>query len=160
MTRILLVLVTLAAFGVLLWSSWRYDRRLFAGLAVVFMLVLTALGIQLIDTRNAEWQPLPADEVRLSLEEQHVTESGVRVTGTLENRSNRPVGRVVARVRVAECSSEGPCRVLAEAPLDLRLQVPPRKSYPFTDVIRMTVSKAAEEDRWRVDVKSVYAYRR
>jgi hypothetical protein len=160
MTRILLVLVTLAASGVLLWSSWRFDRRLFAALAVVFAAVLTALVLQLLDTREDEWQPLPADQVRLKLRDQHVTESGVRLTGTLENRGERPVGRVTARIQVADCSGDGPCRVLAEAPMDLRLQVPPRKTYPFTDVIRMTVSKGAEQQRWQAEVKSVYAYRR
>lgn len=160
MTRILLVLVTLAASGVLLWSSWRFDRRLFAALAVVFAAVLAALGLQLRDTRKDEWHPLPADEVRLSLKEQHVTESGVRLTGTLENRGERPVGRVTARIQVAQCTGEGACQIVAEAPMDLRLQVPPRKTYPFTEIIRMRVSKSAESYRWRAQVKSVYAYRR
>ena len=160
MTRILLVLVTLAASGVLLWSSWRFDRRLFAALAVVFAGVLTALVLQLLDTRKDEWHPLPADQVRLNLKEQHVTESGVRLSGTLENQGDQPVGRIQARIQVADCSGDEDCQVLAEAPMDLRLQVPPRKTYPFTDVIRMTVSKAAEDRRWQAEVKSVYGYRR
>jgi hypothetical protein len=160
MTRILLLLVAGLAMGVVLWSSWRVDRRLFAGLALAAGVAMAALMLQLFDSGEDTWEPLPADQIRLTLEDQHVTESGVRLTGTLENRGNRPVGRVMARVQVVECGQEPPCRVLAEAPFDLRLQVPPRKSYPFHHMIRMTVTPEVEKHEWRVQVKSVYGYRR
>lgn len=160
MTRILLVLVAVLAAGVALWSSWRVDRRLFAALAVVAAAVVGGLVYQLFDVREDEWEPLPADQVRLELDGQHVTESGVRLTGTLDNQGNRPVGRVETRVQVADCSGEPPCRVIAEAPFDLRLQVPPRKSYPFQEMVRMRVTSGAEDKEWRVQVKSVYGYRR
>lgn len=160
MTRILLVLAVGLAAGVVLWSSWRVDRRLFAALAVVAAVVMGALLFQLFDVREDEWEPLPADQVRLTLDSQNVTESGVRLTGTLENQGDRPVARVSSRVQVVDCGDEPPCRVLAEAPFDLRLQVPPRKAYPFQEMIRMTVTPEAEQHQWRVQVKSVYGYRR
>lgn len=160
MTRILLLLVAGLAMGVVLWSSWRVDRRLFAGLAVAAGVAMTALVLQLFDMGEDDWQPLPADQIRLTLEDQNVTESGVRLTGTLENRGNRPVGRVMARIQVVDCAEEPPCRVIAEAPFDLRLQVPPRKSYPFSHMTRMTVTPEAEEHEWRLQVQSVYGYRR
>ena len=160
MTRILLLLVAGVAMGVVLWSSWRVDRRLFTGLALAAGVAMAALVLQLFDTGEGDWEPLPANQVRLTLDDQNVTESGVRVSGSLENDGNRPVGRVTARVQVVECGQEPPCRVLAEAPFDLRLQVPPRKSYPFSRMVRMTVTPEAEEREWRVQVKSVYGYRR
>lgn len=160
MTRILLLLVAGLAMGVVLWSSWRVDRRLFAGLAVAAGVAMTALVLQLFDMGENEWEPLPADQIRLTLEDQNVTESGVRLTGTLENRGNRPVGRVTARVQVVDCEQESPCRVIAEAPFDLRMQVPPRKSYPFSHMMRMTVTQEVEKREWRVQVKSVYGYQR
>lgn len=160
MTRILLILVAGLAMGVILWSSWRVDRRLFAGLAAAAGVAMAALLLQLADLGKDEWTPLPADQVRLTLKDENVTESGVRLTGTLENRGNRPVGRVSARIQVVACKQEPPCRVIAESPLDLRLQVPPRTTYPFSHMTRMTVTPDTEEREWRVQVKSVYGYRR
>jgi hypothetical protein len=160
MTRILLILVAGLAMGVVLWSSWRVDRRLFAGLAAAAGVAMAGLVLQLADLGQDEWTPLPADQIRLTLKDQNVTESGVRLTGKLENRGNRPVGRVTARIQVVDCNGEPPCRVIAEAPFDLRLQVPPRQSYPFSHMTRMTVTPDAEQHEWRVQVKSVYGYQR
>lgn len=158
MTRILVVAAAVLAVSVLLWSSWRLDRRLFALVCAVTVITLVG-GFIVFHDGGEDTTALPPDQISLSLDSRHATESGVRLTGTLENRGERPVAQVLIRVRALACADDGDdCSEYASAPLELRMQVPSGKRYPFSSMVRLPPDSADETYRWVLEVESVRGY--
>lgn len=158
MTRILVVAAAVLAVAVLLWSSWRLDRRLFALVCAVTVITVVG-GFIVFHDGGEDTTALPPDQVSLSMDSRHATESGVRLSGSLENRGERPVAEVLVRVRALDCpDGNDDCREYASAPLELRMQVPPGKRYPFNSMVRLPPDSADEAYRWVLEVESVRGY--
>ena len=137
MTRILLVLVILAALVAVLWSSWRLDRRLFAGVLALSAVLLALFVGGFFQSQERTFVAIAAEEVELELLRWRDTESGVRLEGQVRNNSELAVARVSGKAVLRDCPDTDSCRVLARVPLELRMHVPPGTTYPFDTVLRL-----------------------
>src|SRR5690625_4886161 len=98
MWRFILVAGLTAAVLLVLWSTWRLDRRLF-GLVCAGLVVFGILfGIGAWQGSQQALVTLPHEELAFELENTKALETGLRVNGTLYNRSEEAVAVVTLQV--------------------------------------------------------------
>jgi hypothetical protein len=159
MTRILLIIAAIVAASVLLWSSWRLNRRLFALVATCLGVGLAIWVVAILNNQQSDWVSLATETVSLSLNERHATESGVRITGSLTNNGDTAVAMVLGHVRVLDCQPDTDnCREVTSAPLELRMHVPAGTRYPFTTMVRLEQPGEYADERWLLEVDGVRGY--
>ena len=164
--RIVLILAALAAIAVVLWSSWKIDRRLFALVLVVVTLGAVFSGVGIWQTTEREWREIDPADIVLNITDARGMEAGIRLRGTLENRSGGRFSRLAARVTRLDCPDETdgqpsgtpPCSRVDEAELTLREHVRPGAEQPWSSMIRMPASALDEGTDWELEVLKAQGY--
>lgn len=157
MTRILLVLVILAATVAVLWSSWRLDRRLFAGVLALAVILLALFVGGFFQSQERAFVAIAAEEVDLELLRWRNNESGVRLEGQVRNNSDRAMARVSGMAVLRDCPDTESCREVTRVPLELRLHVPPGTTYPFNTVLRLD-RPLPDHPNWVLRVEEARGY--
>lgn len=157
MTRILLVLIVLAALVAVLWSSWRLDRRLFAGVLALSVVLLALFVGGFFQSQERAFVAIAAEKVDLELLRWRDTESGVRLEGQVRNNSDRAMARVSGQALLRDCPDTDNCLELARVPLELRLHVPPGTTYPFDTVLRLD-QPLPDHPNWVLRVEDARGY--
>lgn len=158
MVRALVILVVLASIIVVLWSSWRLDRRLFAGALVLVIVGGTLFGLGIRQSTEQEWRELDTEQLRLVITGARGMEAGIRLHGTLENHSAASLSRVQGRVERLDCRNGNDCRLIGEAPLALREHVPSGGSQRWVAMVRMPASALEEGTDWKVRLEQALGY--
>lgn len=157
MLQILLSLIVLIAALVLLASSWRAEKRLFAATALVVSLTAAAMLTGLVYQALQPVPQLEPERVQVTLEGAHPMETGVRINGRLQNNGDARVAAVRLEVTARTCQVE-PCEALGSDEVEVLLQVPPGGSYPFSTVARITGLRGRDDIDWTVTVLRVTTY--
>lgn len=166
MLRVLLVCAGLTAIAVVLWSSWRLDRRLFAFVLAVVLIGAVLFGIGYWRTADQAMVGIEPDQVRLSVDQVRGMETGIRLSGRVYNQSAWPVALIQGRAVLEECNTaEGEaCQEIGSAAFRVRQHVPVGGSYPYSQVVRLSDSLLADpvtpagHRRWHIQVLSVSGY--
>lgn len=166
MLRVLLVCAGLVAIAVVLWSSWRVDRRLFAFVLAVVVIGALLFGVGYWRTADQAMVVIAPDQVRLSVEQARGMETGIRLSGRVYNQSAWPVALIQGRAVLQECTAPGQdtCREIGSAAFRVRQHVPVGGSYPYSQVVRLSDSLLADpatpdsNRRWHIEVLSVSGY--
>ena len=166
MLRVLLVCAGLTAIAVVLWSSWRVDRRLFAFVLSVVLVGALLFGVGYWRTADQAMVVIMPEQVRLSVEQARGMETGIRLSGRVYNQSAWPVALIKGRAVLEECTAPGQeaCREIGGAAFRVRQHVPVGGSYPYSQVVRLSDTLLADpaapdsSRRWRIDVLSVSGY--
>lgn len=162
MLRIMLVCAGLTAIAVVLWSSWRVDRRLFAFVLSVVIIGGVLFGVGYWRTTGEAMVTVPVDEVDVSVSQARGMETGIRLSGRVINQSPWPLALVQGRAVLEECVAEN-CREIGGAAFRVRQHVPVGGSYPYSQIVRLPDTLLADpegtdERRWRIEVLSVSGY--
>lgn len=157
MLQILLSLIVLVAALILLASSRQSERRLFTATALVVSVTAAAIFAGLVYQMVTPPATLDSAQLRVTLEGAHPTETGVRLNGRLHNDSDQRVAAVRLRIEASDCSQD-PCQALASDTLDVLLQIPPGRSYPFSAVARITGLRGRDNLHWTLSVVRVTTY--
>lgn len=155
--RILLVIMGLLAVAVVLWASWRIDRRLFIFTLIAVLVGGVMFGLGVWHSRDQAMVDVPPEAVRLTLEQSRSMEIGVRLQGRVTNDSAHPLARVEARAVLERCTDEG-CDLLGEDRLTIRQHVPPGASLPWSQMVQLPGGVPDGARDWRLEVKSVSGY--
>jgi hypothetical protein len=157
MAQILLSLIVFTAALVLLINSWRKEKRLFAATALVVLLTSGVITGALIRQVLIPTPLLSPENIVVSLREANPTENGVRLSGTLENLSDQRVASVVLLVVALSCDNDE-CQELDRDQVNILLQLPPGRSYPFNVTARMTGLRGIPGLRWELTPLKVTIY--
>ncbi|WP_111656598.1 hypothetical protein [Isoalcanivorax indicus] len=155
--RILLVLVGLVAIAVVLWASWRIDRRLFIFTLIAVLIGALMFGLGVWHSRDQAMVQVSPDDVTLTLEQSRSMEIGVRLQGRVNNGSPHPLARVEARALLERCVDDV-CETLGEDRLTLRQHVPPGASLPWSQMVQPPPGTVDGPHDWRLEIKSVSGY--
>ena len=156
--RLLLVLTVIIAVPVLLWGSWQWGRRPFYLVLSLVLAGLLVLGIGVWHGGRDDQVRLPPDGIVVTLKGSLASESGVRLTGNLANRSEMNVAAVTLLARALSCPETGSnCTVIYQQPIDLQMYVPAGKDYPFAVVSRHP-DEDTPVDRWELEAIDKLAY--
>ena len=163
MLRILLVCAGLIAIATVLWSSWRVDRRLFAFVLVVVVIGAALFGVGYWHSAEQGMVPVEPAEIEVSVSQARATETGIRLSGRVFNRSSLPLALLQGRAVLEECTPE--CNEIGEASFIVRQHVPIGGSYPYSQIVRLPASlladpqaDAKQQRRWRIEVLSASGY--
>ncbi|MCH8542913.1 MAG: hypothetical protein LAT61_05015 [Alcanivorax sp.] len=158
MLRVLLVLAGLLAIAVVLWASWRIDRRLFAGTLVAVLIGALMFGLGFWHSREQAQVELPADAVSLTLEQSRGMEIGIRIQGRMTNHSEYALARVKARVTLQQCPEATGCETVGEDIIHLRQHVPAGSSYPYSQMLNLSSDLLGDNAQWQVEPLSVIGF--
>ncbi|MBZ2187882.1 hypothetical protein K8B33_02130 [Alcanivorax sp. JB21] len=173
MLRVLLVLAGLLAIAVVLWASWRIDRRLFAGTLVAVLIGALMFALGFWHSRGQAQVVLPADAVSLSLSQSRGMEIGIRIRGRVTNHSEHALARVKARVTLLQCADlDGTdadstdadstdathCEAVGKDTIDLRQHVPAGADYPYSTMVNLSADLLDGTTQWQVEPLSVIGY--
>ena len=166
MLRVLLVCAGLTAIAVVLWSSWRVDRRLFVFVLVVVIIGSVLFGIGYWRTADQAMVGIEPEQVRVSVEQARGMETGIRLSGRVYNQSAWPVALIQGRAVLEECTAaeNGTCQEIGGATFRVRQHVPVGGSYPYSQVVRLSDTLLADpatpggHRRWHIQILSVSGY--
>ncbi len=158
MIRALVIIVALASIAVVLWSSWRLDRRLFAGALVLVIIGGTLFGIGVWQSTEEEWRELDTQQLSLEITGARGMEAGIRLQGRIENHSGQGLSRIQAQVERLDCRNGNDCRVVARAPLELREHVASGGTQRWAAMIRMPSSALEDGNDWAVHMEQALGY--
>lgn len=158
MAQILLSLIVFTAALVLLVNSWKAEKRLFAATALVVLLTAGAIFATLIYQQLNDHSLSDPELIEVTLVEAKPVETGVRLSGHMQNLSEQRVSSVRIEVTVSQCPSEDDCAELGRDRIDVVLQIPPKGSYPFNAVARITGLRGKPDLRWQIELLSVTTY--
>lgn len=157
MTRILLVLVVLAALGAVLWSSWRLDRRLFVGVLLTSVTLLVLFVGGFFRSQERAFVEIPADNVKVELVRWRALETGIRLEGKVYNGNDAAVARIAGQALLLDCPGPDDCDEKARTEFRLRQHVPPDTTYPFDTVLRLD-APLPDHPRWLLRIERVEGY--
>lgn len=158
MLRVLLVLAGLLAIAVVLWASWRIDRRLFVATCVAVLVGVLMFVMGFWHSRDQAQVELPADAVSLSLDQFRGMEIGIRIQGRMTNHSEHALARVKARVSLQRCTADTDCETLGEDVIQLRQHVPAGTDYPWSQMVNLSSDLLGDNTQWQVEPLSVIGY--
>ncbi|MGJ3256801.1 MAG: hypothetical protein ACFE0K_10810 [Alcanivorax sp.] len=156
--RLLLVLTVIIAVTVLLWGSWQWGRRPFYLVLSLVLAGLMVLGIGVWQGGRDDQVRLPPDGIQVTLKESLASESGVRLTGNLANRSEMNVAAVTLQARALSCpQTENGCTVIYQQTIDVQMYLPAGQDYPFAVVSRHP-KEDTPVDRWELEAIDKLVY--
>ena len=156
--RLLLVLTVIIAVTVLLWGSWQWGRRPFYLVLSLVLAGLMVLGIGVWQGGRDDQVRLPPDGIEVTLKEFLASESGVRLTGNLANRSEMNVAAVTLQARALSCpKAKNDCTVIYQQTIDVQMYLPAGQDYPFAVVSRHP-KEDTPVDRWELEAIDKLAY--
>ena len=158
MLRVLLVIAGLFAIAVVLWASWRIDRRLFAAALVAVLIGVLMFSLGLWQSREQAQVDLPVDAVSVSLTQSRGMEIGIRIQGRITNHSAHALARVKARVTLQQCDDADHCETLGQDLIDLRQHVPVGTDYPYSKMVDLPADLLGDNTQWHVEPLSVIGY--
>ena len=157
MVQILLSLIVLTASLVLLVNSWKAEKRLFAATALVVLVTAGVISGGLIYQVLKPPALLAPDQISITLDSARVGENGVRIAGQLHNLSGQRVSAVRLRVTALLCEADN-CTEAGRKQVDVLMQIPPGKSYPFSSVAPINNLPENADLRWRVEPVEATVY--
>jgi hypothetical protein len=158
MAQILLSLIVFTAALVLLVNSWKAEKRLFAATALLVVVTAGVIFATLIYQQLTDHSLSDPELIQVTLVEAKPVETGVRLSGHMQNLSKQRISSVRLEATVSQCPSEDDCTELGRERIDVVLQIPPNGSYPFNTVARITGLRGKPDLRWQIDVLSVTTY--
>lgn len=157
MVHILLSLIVLTAALMLLVNSWKAEKRLFAATALVVVLtagaIIGVLGYQMLRPPTL----LDPGQISITLDSARVGENGVRIAGQLFNSSAERVSAVRLQVTALLCEADQ-CTEVERQQVDVLIQIPAGKSYPFSAVARIGELPDNANLSWRVEPVKITVY--
>lgn len=161
MWRFILVAGLTAAVLLVLWSTWRLDRRLF-GLVCAGLVVFGILfGIGAWQGSQQALVTLPHEELAFELENTKALETGLRVNGTLYNRSEEAVAVVTLQVERQLCNATQGCKSQDSTSLVIRRHINPQGAVPVSEVVRLPAlaGNQANSVRYLVSIVQARGYK-
>lgn len=162
MLRILLICAGLIAIATVLWSSWRVDRRLFAFVLIVVLIGAVLFGFGYWHSAEQGMVPVDPERVDVTVSGVRATETGIRLSGRVFNRSALPLALLQGRAVLEECTPQ--CSEIGGASFIVRQHVPIGGSYPYSQIVRLPASLLSgsqdetERRRWRIEILSASGY--
>ena len=96
-------------------------------------------------------------KISITLDSARVGENGVRIAGQLHNLSSQRVSAVRLRVTALLCEADS-CTEAGHKQVDVLMQIPPGKSYPFSSVAPISNLPENADLSWRVEPVEVTVY--
>ena len=157
MAQILLSLIVLIASLILLINSWKAEQRLFVVTALVVLLTAGSISGVLVYQALKPPALLDPSQISITLDSARAGENGVRISGQLHNRSTERVSAVRLRVTALTCKADD-CNEAGQKQVDVLIQIPAGKSYPFSTVAPISGLPENADLSWRVEPVKVTIY--
>lgn len=141
MWRFVLVAGIVLAVSLVLWSTWRLDRRLFTGVSVALALFGIVFGFGAWQGSQQALITIPHGKIAFELENTRQLETGLRIKGELINQENQAAAVVTLTVNQLICEAEGSCAPMDSARIVIRRHINAEASAPISEVVRLSSSK-------------------
>lgn len=137
MWRFVLVASIVLAVSLLLWSTWRLDRRLFATVSVGLAVFGVVFGFGAWQGSQQALIVVPHDKLTFNLESATPLETGVRIKGHLYNNEAVPIATAKLSVSQQVCNDSNECQTTDTATIIIRRHLNPSAEAPISEVVRL-----------------------
>ncbi|EKF74043.1 hypothetical protein A11A3_10306 [Alcanivorax hongdengensis A-11-3] len=155
--RLLLVLTVVIAVAVLLWGSWQWGRKVFFAVLAAVVAGAIAIGLGAWYAERTSQVSMPAEDIVITLDDHHRTESGVILSGSVRNDGKLAVASLTLEAAALRCAQADQCTTVFQQRIPLEVYLPVGSEYPFEVVSRPTAA-AKEANKWQVRAVTKMAY--
>lgn len=137
MWRFVLVVGIVFAVSLVLWSTWRLDRRLFTGVSVALAIFGFVFGFGAWQGSQQALVVVPHKNLSFKLEDAKQLETGVRIKGNLHNNEAISVAIVTLQVNQTLCNDLDECHPADSETIVVRRHLNAGESAPISEVVRL-----------------------